>query len=106
LIRLLYKLLEDLRGFIISCAIIEIAIHIVFLLQEFHLIAKSFNQLKLGLILLLEVEENLFTISRCRYSLVLNIALELFILGLVDSEFGVLLLKCLALALEDIIIHD
>jgi len=52
LIWLFNKLLKDLSLRRISSALVEIAIHIIFSLQELELIAEGLNQLKLFLILL------------------------------------------------------
>jgi hypothetical protein len=70
--------------------LIEPTIDIVLLLHPLELSFQSLNQLKLPLVLLLEINKHLLAVDLCGYHIVLDVTLKLLILCLEGEELCVL----------------
>ena len=82
-LRFFNKFLKHVYALTPLLRFVEVAVHIVFFLHEIQLSLQGVYQSKLVFVLLLEVDKNLFAVSRGRYGFVLDVTLELIVLGFV-----------------------
>lgn len=104
--RLLNQRLKNLSAGIVPSAFAKGAVDIVFLLLKLQLVSQKLNHFLLLLVLFLELDQQLLSVARSRYGVVLNVFLKLFKLCLIDSKVRVLLLECLVLTLQESVIHE